>query len=46
MRNVSEQVVKKVKTHILCSITFFEHRTFYEITRKNIVEPSSPQMAI
>ena len=40
MRNVS------VKTHILCSITFFpEIRAVYEIMEKNAVERVRPQMA-
>jgi len=34
MRNISEKFVEKIQTHILCSITFFEHRTVYEITWK------------
>jgi len=32
------EAVDKIKTHILCSITFFDYRTIYEIMRKNIVE--------
>jgi hypothetical protein len=42
MRNVSEKVVEKIKTHIL----FPENRAFYEIMWKNIVEPDRPQMTI
>jgi hypothetical protein len=40
--------VEKIKTHILCSITFFplENRAFYDIMWKNIVEQNMPQMAI
>jgi len=40
------EVVEKIKTHTLCSISFFffENRVFYEIMWKNIVEPSRPQM--
>jgi len=30
MRNISTQVVEKIETHILYSITFFENCTFYE----------------
>jgi hypothetical protein len=39
------KVVERIKTHILCSVTFFspENRAFYEIKRKNIVEPDRPQ---
>jgi hypothetical protein len=33
-------VVEKIKTHILCSITFFENRAVYEIMLKNTVEPN------
>jgi len=29
MRNVSDKVVEKIKTHILCSITFFFRKYFY-----------------
>jgi hypothetical protein len=32
-------VAQKFKTHILCSILFFENRVAYEITWKNIVQP-------
>jgi len=49
MRNVSDKVVEKIKTHILCSITFFfspENRAVYEIMWKNIVERGRPQMTI
>ena len=39
------KVVEKIKTHILCSITFFsENRTVYEIISKNMVEPEGPQI--
>jgi hypothetical protein len=34
-----------MKTHILCSITFTESRTVYEIMSKNIVETEAPQMS-
>ena len=38
-------VVETNRTGILCSITFFlEHRTVYEIIRKNIVEPGGSQV--
>jgi len=38
-------IVEKIKTHILCSVTFFffENRTVYEIMWKKIVEPGTPQ---
>jgi hypothetical protein len=40
----STEVVEEIKTHILCSITFFENLAVYEIISKNIVEPEGPQM--
>jgi len=42
------KVVEKIKTHILCSITFsfFRKSRVYEIIWKNIVERSRPQMTI
>jgi hypothetical protein len=46
MRNVSDEVVDKIKTHILCSGTFFENRVMYDIMWKNIVEWDRPQVKI
>jgi hypothetical protein len=41
------KVVDKIKTHILCSITFFsENRAVCEIMWKNMVEPDRSQVAI
>jgi hypothetical protein len=40
------KVVEKIKTHILCSITFSESCAVYEIMWKNAVQPDRPQMAI
>ena len=43
------QVLEKIKTHILSSVTFFpplENRAVYEIMWKNIVEVGRPQMTI
>ena len=43
------QIVEKIKTHILCSVTFFPPETgaIYEMTRKkNIVDPDRPQMIV
>ena len=37
-------VVEKIKTHILCSVTFLESRAVYEKMWKNIVERLRPQM--
>jgi len=39
MRNLSDQVVDKSKTHISCSFFFFENRAVHEIMWKNFVEP-------
>jgi len=42
-----KNVVEKIKTHILCSITFFsENRAVYEIMWKSMVETARPQIAI
>ena len=38
------KVVEKIKIRILCSITFSENRTVYEIVSKNTVETEKPQM--
>jgi hypothetical protein len=47
MRNVSDKIVEKIKTHLLCSVTFFsEILAIYGIKGKNIVERGRPQMAI
>ena len=40
------KVVEKIQTHILCSVTFFDSRSFCEIMWKNIVEQGRPQMVI
>jgi hypothetical protein len=31
------KVIEKMKTNVVCSVTFSENRTVYEIKRKNIV---------
>ena len=46
MRNVSDKVVEKIKTHILCSVKFFDSRAVYEIMWKNFLVPDSSQMTI
>jgi hypothetical protein len=39
MRNITENIVEKIKTHILCSEKlFFVNLALYEITWKNVVE--------
>ena len=40
------KVVDKVRTHILCSVTFFDNRAVCEIMWKNIIEPGRLQMTI
>jgi hypothetical protein len=43
------KVAEKIKTHILCSITFFffpENHGVYEIKWKNIVERGGAQMSV
>jgi len=32
------KVVEKIKTHILCSVTFFESSAVYEIMWENVVD--------
>ena len=40
------KVVEKIKTRILCSMTFIENRALYDITRKSIVEPERSHMTV
>jgi len=45
IKNISDTVVEKIETHIVCSITFFpENRAFYDIMWKNSAERGRPQM--
>jgi hypothetical protein len=37
---------EKIKTHILCSIPFFEYHALYEIMWKNTIGPGRSQMTI
>jgi len=47
MRNVLDKFVDKIKTRILCSLTFFfENRADYEIMWENIVESQRKQTTI
>jgi len=46
MRNVWTKVVDEVKTHVLCSITFFENCVVCKIMWKNILEPGRLHMTI
>jgi len=45
MQIVLDKIIQKVKTHILCSMTFFFNRAVYEIIGKNNVEPDKPHGA-
>ena len=44
--HVSDGVVGKNKTHILCSLTSFENLTIHDIMWKNTVELDGPQIII
>jgi hypothetical protein len=44
---IQTKVVDKIKTRILCSITFFSKTcAIYEIMWENMVQPDRPQMKI
>jgi len=38
--------MQKIKTHILCSVTFPEYRAVYEIMWKSIVQQSRSHMTV
>ena len=38
-------VLDKIKTHILCSVTFFENHAIYELMWKNTVEQGRSQIS-
>jgi hypothetical protein len=46
MRNLSDKVVEKIKTHFLCSVVLPENHAVYEIICNNTVEPDRSQMSI
>jgi len=47
MTDFSNEVVEKIKTHILYSIIIFaENLAVYETMWKNMVKPDRPQMTI
>ena len=48
MRKFSDKIVEKIKTPMLCSVTFtfFKNRTIWEIMWKNIVDPGRPHITI
>jgi hypothetical protein len=41
-----KKIVEKIKTHVICSVTFLENRAVYEITWKNIIESGRPQISV
>jgi hypothetical protein len=46
MRNVSDKIVEKIQTRILCYITFSENFDVDEIMQENMVQPGRPQITI
>jgi hypothetical protein len=46
MWNVSDKIVEKIKTPVLCSINFFQSHDVYEIMWKNMIQPDRPQMTV
>jgi len=40
------EVVDKIGTHILCSVTFSESFAIYGITWKNMVDPHRPHVTV
>jgi hypothetical protein len=47
MKNALDKIIKKIKTYILHSVTFFfENRVVYGIMSKIMVEMEGPQMTL
>jgi hypothetical protein len=46
MKNVSEKLVEKMKTRILCPMAFLSNPAVYDVIWENIVEPDRTRMAI
>jgi hypothetical protein len=46
MRNVSDKIVEKMKTHFIFHKRVSEIQAFYEIMCKNMAQPVRPQTAI
>jgi hypothetical protein len=47
MKNVSDKVVEKIKTHVGCAIIYiFLNHVVFEIVWKNTVETDRPQITI
>jgi len=40
------EIVKEIKTHILCSVTFFLNHAIYDIMWENIVDAGRPQLTV
>jgi hypothetical protein len=41
-----KKVLQKIRTHILCPITFFQNCAVYGIMWKNVIQPERPQISI
>ena len=46
MRNISENLINKIKNTFYIQFFFFENRVIYEISWKNIAEPDRPQTTL
>jgi hypothetical protein len=46
MRNVSDKIVEKIKTHFVFNNFFFENVAIYEVMWTNFVERGRPQMTV
>jgi len=46
MRIFSEKLVRRIKTHAVCSKIFFRNRTVYVTMWQNMVQPDKSQMTI
>jgi len=46
MRNVTEKVVERITTYILCSTFAFENLAVFESMWKNMVETDRPQLTV
>ena len=46
MRSISNKIVEKIKTHILCSLTVFRKSRHLWDNVKNVVQPDKPHLTI
>jgi len=46
MRNVSDKRCRENQTNILCSVTAFRIRAFYEMWKNTVQQPGRPQMTV